>query len=179
MRFAGSRLLAAGGMGTAGAVLADTLAHDSTDRAVDTFQGFVGAYDNAEDPFKKVFSAVFLQDGMTPQDRTIAAQVLAGNRTPEVAGLSPAGMQAVEIASQVRAAAPDIAIRAAALAAQGDQMREQMQRAGLESSDQAQAAIEQGAGVTPWPAVAGGLAFGGLGAALPVGGRSPFQVRRK
>lgn len=178
MRFAGSRLLAAGGMGAGGAVLADALTHDSTDRAVDTFQGFVGAYDNADDPFKKVFSAVFLQDGMTPQDRTIAAQVLAGNRTPEVAGLSPAGMQAVEIAYQVQAAAPDLAIRAAALAAQGDQMRQEMGRAGLESSAQAQAAIDQGAGVSPWPAVAGGLAFGGLGAALPIGGRGPHQARR-
>lgn len=167
-RMAGGRLAAALGAGALGAVGADMVMHDSTDRAAAAMQGYTSRYDSAPDQVKQVFGGLIAREGLTPRERMMVAGVLARGpnaiNPAEAQAVSPEGAEALRLAAEVQAAAPALAQEVAALAMEGKGVAERMQGADIPDSATLRQAIDGGAGVSMVPALAGGAIGGSLGA---------------
>lgn len=133
------------------------------------------------------YEQVFSQGPMSMMDRIVAAGILEGQMSPPAGDFradSPAGKKGIEIAMQIRQEMPELAASLASMAARDIDLIARQSREGLTTADVI-AAGEQGAGVSPLPAVLAGTGVGGGTAALAAlmrrrgGGDDPFQIKRK
>tara|TARA_R110000868_G_scaffold51792_6_gene163687 strand:+ start:1070 stop:1642 length:573 start_codon:yes stop_codon:yes gene_type:complete len=156
--------------GAAGALTADRLSHDPMDRVAQDYKDFVGVYSSAPPEVQQAYAQVFGAGEISGMDRLIAAGILGGTipgsqgEGPPQAD-SPAGRKAIEMAEQIRQQAPQLGQALSVLAdkemvlfAKEAQMSVGGQDVG---SAEVVAAADSGAGVTPIPAVLGGLGAGG------------------
>lgn len=171
-RMAGE-LLTYGLLGAGGAVGADAVAHGDMDRLASQYQGFMGQYERAPGLVQQAYAQVFGQGGMSQMDRIIATAVLSGAIPPAqgsgpVKADSAAGGKAIKLAGELRQQEPELSKAVAALADQEVKLFAKEALMGVSPGD-VMSAAEQGAGVSPIPAVLGGLGAGG-GTALLVEG---------
>lgn len=168
-RMAGS-VLAVGALGAGGAAAADALAHDPTDRAAQQYKDFAGAYQGSDELTQKVFAGVFGQGETSLKDRIIAVGILTGELPPGAAEQgkkmadTPAGKKGIALAAEVMMHRPELGPPVAKLAEREIRMTVQAKKNGL-TSDQVAQAADQGAGVSPLPAILGGAGVGS-GAAI-------------
>lgn len=182
-----------GAMGGAGALAADAAAHSSMDRAAEDYKGFKELFEAAPPAVKSAYTQVFGQAPMSNMDRIVAGGILDGSIAPgsgsgPVQADSPGGMAAIEMAEQIRQQAPELGQALGALVQREMSIfaKEAIMRSQGEdvSSQDVVAAAQQGAGVSPIPAVLGGVGVGGgvalLASALNKRGRpDPFRAPAK
>jgi hypothetical protein len=186
MRYAGDIALT-GLMGAGGAMLADGLAHSPMDRMAQDAKDLNSTLSAAPPEVGQAYVNVFGRGPMSSMDRIVATGILNGSVPPaqgggQVQADSPAGAEAIELAAMIREARPELSNALAAIAAQENSLFAKEALAGV-SPAEVMGAVEQGAGVSPVPALLGGAAIGGGTAALAAlarrrGGGDPFQVRR-
>lgn len=190
-RMAGELALV-GVMGGAGALAADAAAHSPMDRAAEDYKGFKELFDAAPPVVKSTYTQVFGQAPMSNMDRIVAGGILSGSIAPSpgsgpVQADSPGGVAAIEMAEQIRQQAPELGQALGALVQREMSVfaKEAIMRSQGEDvrSQDVVAAAQQGAGVSPIPAVLGGVGVGGGVALLTSllnkrGGPDPFQVAR-
>jgi hypothetical protein len=188
-RMAG-QLALIGTLGSGAAFAADGIAHSPMDRAAENYKGFKEIYEKAPPMVQNAYVQVFGQGAMSNMDRMIAGAILSGTIPPsQGAGRpkadSPEGVAAIEMAEQIRQQAPELGKALGALANQEMELFAQqaiMRSQGQDVTSQSVvAAAEQGAGVSPLPAVLAGTGVGGgaalLGSLLARrGGKDPFRV---
>jgi len=168
-RMAGTAL-AVGGLGAGGAIAADALAHDPMDRIAQQYKDFRGAYQGADELAQKVYVGVFGQGETSLKDRIMAAGILSGELPPGAAeeakkmADTPAGKKGIDLAAKVMMNRPELGPPAAKLAEREISLTAQTKTSGL-TSEQVTQAADQGAGVSPLPAMLGGAGVGS-GAAI-------------
>ena len=173
-RMAGTALGLGSIAGVAGAFGADALVHDDVDRVAQDYKAFFAQYQAAPEEVKQVYDAVFAQDSMSGMDRMVATAILNGSQqftSPggTVTAETKGGKKAIELAQQVAAANPGLGIATAGLARQEQELfikEAEMRTEGYPNFTEQDtvAAANAGAGVSPVPAILGGLAAGSLGA---------------
>jgi hypothetical protein len=165
------RALGAGLLGAGGAVAADALMHDDLDRLAQGARDFNVAVYGAPPEAQEAYMAMFGQAPVSNMDRLIVTNLLKGNGTGPVDGGpiqadSPAGAKAIEMALEVRQANPALAATLAALSGQEIELLARSAAAGVDPAQTIEA-VNQGAGVSPLPAILGGAGLGAVGAAVP------------
>lgn len=177
------RALGAGLLGTGGAVAADALMHDDLDRLAQSARDLQMAFAGTPPEVQQVYMDMFGQGEVSSRDRLMATSILLeGADTPWATGVpiqadSPAGAKAIETALQLRQSNPTLANTLAAMVSRESDLLARGMSAGVEPT-QVLDAVNQGAGVSPLPAMAGGIGLGALGAALP-SARNAFRAQRK
>jgi hypothetical protein len=181
-----------GVMGGAGAMNADAAAHSPMDRVAQDYKGFKEAFDSAPPAVQSAYAQLFGAAPMSNMDRLVAGGILDGSIAPGT-GEGPVqadtedGAVAIEMAEQIRRQAPELGQALGALVGQEMSLfaKEAIMRSQGQdvSSQDVVAAAQQGAGVSPVPALLGGLGVGGgtalLTSVLNKRGRpDPFQVPR-
>ena len=168
-RMAGS-ILGVGALGSAGALVADATAHDETDRAAQSYKNWAGSLQGADEIIQQVYVGVFGQGEMSMADRAVAMRILSGELPPTAAtdamamADTPAGKKGIKLAGQLMVSQPELGPPAADLAKGELGLFEMERKLGVTPRD-VMAAADQGAGVSPVPAILGGLGVGG-GAAI-------------
>lgn len=172
MRRMAGQVLAAGGLGSIGALGADALAHDEMDRTAQDYKGFIGGMRGADELTQRAYAGVFAQGQMSLKDRIMAMGILSGELPPGAADEAkktadtPAGKKGIDLAGQIMMNRPELGPPIAELADREIRLFVREQKAGVTPSD-VMTAAEQGAGVSPIPAVLGGAALGAAGAGIP------------
>lgn len=174
MRFAGPALFSALG-GTAAALAADGLAHSEMDRMAQAASNLSSAFEAADPIVQQGYELVAGQGAMSNMDRLLVSAILTGAMDERIAKSGPpaateiegdtkGGVKAMYSAYQIRARDPQLAQQIGRLTDQELALFAKESINGVSSGD-VMAAMEAGAGVTPVPAVLGGLAGGGAAAA--------------
>lgn len=185
-RMAGTALASLLGGGAA-AIGADAAVHDEMDRTAQAYKDWAGNLKGSPEVVQQAYVAIFGRGEMSAMDRQLATGILNGSIPPSagpVKGDNKAGTEAIELAQVVRVQAPELGGAVGQLAQQELGLFAREAQMGVSSGDVMQAA-EQGAGVSPVPALLAGLAGGGTGAGLAalLGGRGgqgdAFAVPRR
>lgn len=173
-RMAGS-LLGALLAGSGGAVAADLFAHDDLDRAAQDYKGFVDKAQGMPSQVQQIYSLLTGGGEMSSTDRAAIIGVLDGAADKVMAQLggvpsvkqiqadTTAGQKAIHAAMQVRAQDPALAGQVNELVRGDLELIAKEQEKGMNPAQVMQAA-QQGAGVSPLPAILGGLLGGAAGA---------------
>ena len=189
MRFAGELALI-GAAGTGAAYAADSLAHDQMDRLSQEYQDNVKRpIESSNQAFQDVFDGLRSQVDSGVEQVALIRTLSAGSESippdeMEMLQQSPKSMRLVEMAQKVRDVNPVAAIAMGRIALQETQLILKEKEAGVTPQEVVEA-TEQGAGVSPIPAVLAGAGAGGGTAALAAlmrrrgGGDDPFQLKRK
>jgi len=185
-RMAGQRLAqvaVAPVAGLGGAYLADHLAHSPMDRLAQEYQDNVkGPVEQGNQAFQNVFNALRseVQSGVEQEAliRTLSAgaESIPGE-VMEVLSQSPRSLSLVRAAQQVRDQSPAAAIAMARISLQETQLLMKEREAGVMPQEVVQAR-EEGAGVSPVPAILGGAVAGTAAAFLPTN-PDAFRIKRQ
>lgn len=141
------------------------MSHDGMDRAAQGYQDFVGDYGQADEATQQIYAGVFSQGEMSLKDRILATGILSGALPPTAVAEaqeradSPAGKKGIALAAEVMMQNPALGMAAAQLAEQEIALFAKERQMGVSAADVV-AASEQGAGVSPLPAVLGGAGVG-------------------
>lgn len=168
-RMAGT-VLGVGAAGAAGALAADALAHDPMDRAAQQYKDFSGSFEGADEMAQRVYAGVFAQGEMSLKDRILATGILSGELPPGAVDEakkmadSPAGKKGIALAAEVMINRPELGPPVAKLANQEISLFAAEQKMGV-GPQEVMSAADQGAGVSPLPAILGAAGVGG-GAAI-------------
>lgn len=169
-RLAGELLLTALAAGGSAAG-ANAIAHDEMDGLAQMAKNFTGRLEASDPRIQQSYMHVAGQGEMSNMDRLVVTSILRGSMDKRIAqqGLpeggeikadTKAGVEAIATAYLIRAQNPQLAEQLGSLTKQELELFSKERLSGV-SSAQVMAAAEQGAGITPVPALIGGGLGGG------------------
>ena len=161
-----SQALYSAGFGTMGAIAADAVAHDDMDYMAQDLKELKAGFQTMSPEAQNAFLSITTDSNLSGLDRALVGAALAGNPIVVPKEIATAGDLAITQAIALQQKAPEVAAEVARLNQQEIDLIAKEIDFGTTTQAVVSAVENEGAGVSPLPAVAGGSAVGLAGALL-------------